>query len=207
MKKTKILVIIFWVCVQTSMAQGIDPVSLVIAKVIKAIDLQVQKLQNQTIWLQQEQQVAEHELSKLKLGEIADWQTKQKELYANYFQELNTVKTVIKSLPQVKQILNMQAQVITEYNRFARDKTQQASFDELLALSRDIVQSLQQVISGGVLSMKDADRAMSLCTLRDAMNECLNSIQELNKQQVHLTASKLRMQAEMHLLKTLNGIQ
>jgi hypothetical protein len=206
MKKWMLIIVLIIGCVSLR-AQSIDPISLVIAKVIKAIDLQVQKLQNQTIWLQQAQQVAEHELSKFKLLEIADWQNQQKELYANYFQELNAVKTVVKSLPQVKQILNMQSQIVTEYNRFAKDIKRQPSFDELLLLSRDIVQSLQQVISGGVLSMKDADRAMFLCTLRDAMSECLDSIKALNKQQVRLTASKARMQADMRFLKTLNGQQ
>ena len=205
--KKWMLVIVLMIRGASLRAQSIDPVSLVIAKVIKAIDLQVQKLQNQTIWLQQAQQVAEHELSKVKLDEIADWQTKQKELYADYFEELNRVKTVIKSLPQVKQILNMQSQIVTEYNRFAKDKTQQASIDELLGLSRDIVQSLEQVTSGGVLSMKDADRAMFLYTLRDGMSECLDSMKGLNKQQVRLTASRLGVQADKKLLKTLNGIQ
>jgi hypothetical protein len=204
MKRWCLVLVMFFGCASLN-AQSIDPISLVIAKVIKAIDLQVQKLQNQTIWLQQAQQAAENELSKLKLGEIADWQNKQRELYADYFHELNTVKTVVKSLPQVKQILNMQSQIVTEYNRFAKDVTQQPSFDELLLLSRDIVQSLQQVISGGVLSMKDADRAMYLCTLRDAMSECLDSIKTLNKQQVRLTASKLRMQTDMQFIKKLNA--
>jgi hypothetical protein len=204
MKKWWLLLVLFISCASLR-AQSVDPISLVMAKVIKAIDLQVQKLQNQTIWLQQAQQLAENELSKLKLGEIADWQNKQKELYADYFQELNTVKTVVKSLPQVKQILNMQAQIVTEYNRFTKDIAQQHSFDELLLLSRDIVQSLQQVISGGAMSMKDADRALFLCTLRNAMSECLDSIKALNKQQVRLTASKLRMQADMQFLKKLNA--
>ncbi|MEO8172961.1 MAG: hypothetical protein ABI581_07755 [Sediminibacterium sp.] len=205
MKKIKLIIVLFIFCTANAHAQSIDPVSLIIAKVIKAIDLQVQKLQNQTIWLQQAQQLAENELSKVKLGEIADWQNKQKELYADYFQELNTVKNVVKSLPQVKQILNMQAQIVTEYNRFTKDIVQQPSFDELLLLSRDIVKSLQQVISGSTLSMKDADRAMFLCTLRDAMNECLDSIKALNKQQVRLTASKLRMQTDLQFLKKLNA--
>ncbi|MES2006370.1 MAG: hypothetical protein V4450_17765 [Bacteroidota bacterium] len=204
MKKWCLLLVLFFGCASLR-AQSIDPISLVIAKVIKAIDLQVQKLQNQTIWLQQAQQLAENELSKLKLGEIADWQNRQKELYADYSWELNTVKTAVKSLPQVKQILNMQAKIVTEYNRFTKGITQQVSFDELLLLSRDIVQSLQQVISGGTLSMKDADRALFLCTLRDAMSECLDGIKGLNKQQVKLTASKLRMQADMQFLKKLNA--
>jgi hypothetical protein len=66
MKKWMLVIVLIIGCVSLR-AQSIDPISLVIAKVIKAIDLQVQKLQNQTIWLQQAQQVAEHELSKFKL--------------------------------------------------------------------------------------------------------------------------------------------
>ncbi len=204
MKKWMLVIILMIGCASLR-AQSIDPVSLIIAKVIKAIDLQVQKLQNQTIWLQQAQQVAENELSKLKLNEIADWQNKQKELYGDYFQELKSVKSVVKSLPQVKQIMTMQSQVLSEYNRFSKDALQQPSFDELLNLSKDILQSLQQVISGNVFSMKDSDRVMFLCSLRDAMNECLDSIKTLNKQQLRLTASKARMQADMQFLKKLNA--
>lgn len=59
-----------------------------VKKVIKAVDLKVQRLQNETIWLQNAQKVLENQLSKLKLTEIADWTEKQKELYKNYYEEL-----------------------------------------------------------------------------------------------------------------------
>lgn len=188
-------------------AQSIDPVSLIIAKVIKAIDLQVQKLQNQTIWLQQAQQLAEHELSKSKLAEITDWQNKQQAIYADYFKELSTVKSVVKSLPQVKQILNMQSEIATEYNRFAKDVIAQPQYDEFLLLSKDILSSLQQLLTASQLKMKDADRVLSLCTLRDAMSECLNGMKSLNKQHIRLTANKVRMQADLDFLQKLNGKQ
>lgn len=206
MKKCCLIVLLFLGSLSLQ-AQSIDPVSLVIAKIIKAIDLQVQKLQNQTIWLQQAQQVAENELSKLKLGEIQEWQDKQRILYADYFQEMRTVKNVIKALPQVKQILKMQTEVVEEYNRFAKQPNQLASFDELLDLSKDILISLQALTSDGNLTMKDSDRAMYLCTLREAMSDCLDSIRYLNKQQVKITASKIRVNADMQFLKKLNAKQ
>lgn len=201
----KLIVCMALVISVNSQAQSIDPVSLVIAKIIKAIDLQVQKLQNQTIWLQQAQQVAEHELSKTKLSEIADWQNRQEEIYADYFKELSSVKSVVKTLPQVKQVLNMQFEIAAEYRRFVKDPAQQPAFDELLLLSKDILSSLQQMLTTSQLKMKDSDRVLSLCTLRDAMSECLDAIKLLNKQHVRLTANKVRMQADLQFLQKLNG--
>jgi len=66
-----------------------------VKKVIKAVDLKVQRLQNQTIWLQNAQKVLENTLSKLKLTEIADWTERQKELYGKYFDELARIKSAI----------------------------------------------------------------------------------------------------------------
>lgn len=184
-------------------AQSIDPVSLVIAKVIKAIDLHVQKLQNQTIWLQQAQQVAEHELSKLKLSEIADWQRKQQQLYADYFQELQTVRSAVKTLPQVKQVLSLQAEMMAMYNRLAKDGTPRTSLDALLGLSKNILSSLHELIDGNALVMKDADRVKHISSLRDAMQDCLDNMKELDKQGSHLAATQKQVKSDMKSLQQL----
>jgi len=52
-----------------------------VKKVIIAIDLRIQRLQNETIWLQNAQKTLENQMSKLKLGEISDWVEKQRKLY------------------------------------------------------------------------------------------------------------------------------
>ena len=57
-----------------------------VKKVIKAIDLRIQRLQNKTIWLQNAQKKIENTLSKLKLNEISDWTQKQRNLYQNYYE-------------------------------------------------------------------------------------------------------------------------
>ena len=59
-----------------------------VKKVIIAVDLKIQRLQNKTIWLQNAQKVLENAMSELKLAEIGDWVQKQKTLYADYFDEL-----------------------------------------------------------------------------------------------------------------------
>src|SRR2546428_2294271 len=65
-----------------------------VKKVIKAVDLKIQRMQNETIWLQNAQKVLENKLSELKLTEIADWSDRQRSLYSDYYQELLKVKTV-----------------------------------------------------------------------------------------------------------------
>lgn len=62
-----------------------------VIKVIKAIDLKIQRLQNKTIWLQNAK-VLENKLSQLKLTEIAQWTEKQRQLCKKYYDELWQVR-------------------------------------------------------------------------------------------------------------------
>ncbi|MGX7835850.1 hypothetical protein ACWKSR_11930, partial [Campylobacter fetus subsp. venerealis] len=80
-------------------------------------DLKVQRLQNQTIWLQNAQKVLENKLSKLKLQEIYDWSDKQREQYEGLFQELWKVKSLISQINRVKEIADMQKQLVKEYQQ------------------------------------------------------------------------------------------
>ena len=63
-------------------SKGQDPISLIIKeavkKAIKQIDLQMQRLQNKTIWLQNAQKTVENKKSELKMNEIKDWVEKQR---------------------------------------------------------------------------------------------------------------------------------
>ena len=187
-------------------AQSIDPVSLVIAKAIKAIDLKVQKLQNETIWLQQAQGLAEQELSKIKLSEITGWQQQLSDLYAGYFAELKQVKSSILGMSQIKRVMDMQRQVVIAYGKFAKDPLAKVQYDALLNTSVEILQTLYSVI-GSQYAMKDAERICMITTLKDAMGHCLTNIETLNKQQLSIADNRSRMQADLQFVKKLNGIQ
>src|ERR1700730_10735569 len=86
-----------------------------ITKVIVAVDLKIQKMQNKTIWLQNAQKTLENSMSKLRLKEISDWAAKQRKLYADYFDELKKVKTALAYYQRVRDIMDQQVQIVSEY--------------------------------------------------------------------------------------------
>lgn len=189
-----------------SLKAQIPIIGTIVSKVIKAIDLKVQRMQNETLWLQNAQVVAEHALSKSKLAEITAWQQKQEDLYEGYFNELKQAKKSITGLSQVKRIISLQAQVVTEYYRFSNDAAIKPEYDALFSGSVEILQTLA-VVMGGNVSMKDGDRIIMITTLRDAMNQCLKNIKSLNDQQLRLAAANARMKADLQFVKRLNGIE
>ncbi|WP_339870253.1 conjugal transfer protein TraI [uncultured Algoriphagus sp.] len=88
-----------------------------VKKVIVAMDLKIQREQNKVLWMQNAQKVLENTLSKLKLEQIADWTEKQRDLYQNYFNELQTVKSAISGFQRVKDISQKQALIVSEYKK------------------------------------------------------------------------------------------
>jgi hypothetical protein len=103
-----------------------DIIKAAVKKVIKAVDLKIQRLQNKTIWLQNAQKTLENKMSQLKLTEIKDWVQKQKKLYEDYFQELWKVKAAIANYKRVKDIIEQQLAMVSEYkgawSLFRQDK-------------------------------------------------------------------------------------
>lgn len=113
-----------------------------IKKVIKAVDLKIQRLQNKTIWLQNAQKTLENQMSKLKLQEIGDWVNKQKELYAKYFDELSKVKSAISTYQSVKDIINKQVLLVKEYSKAFNLSRQDKNF------TPQEIDCMRQVYSG-----------------------------------------------------------
>src|SRR5215210_386817 len=103
-----------------------DVIKAGIKKVIKAVDLKIQRLQNKTIWLQNAQKVVENTMSEMKLNEITNWVEKQRTLYKDYYDELWQVKNTISYYHRVKEITSKQVQLVAEYKRawglFKQDK-------------------------------------------------------------------------------------
>ncbi len=86
-----------------------------VKKIIVAVDLKIQRLQNETIWLQQVQQKLENILSKNELADIAAWGQRQKELYGEYYEGLWKVKQTIKQVQRIKSIAQTQAEMLRAY--------------------------------------------------------------------------------------------
>src|SRR5436190_19444363 len=126
MKKLFVLLILFLHVQAHSQDPIMEIIKAGVKKVIKAVDLKIQRLQNKTIWLQNAQKTLENTMSKLRLDEIGDWVEKQRKLYADYFDELHKVKTVLTYYQRVRDIIEQQIQIVNEYKAawalFKQDK-------------------------------------------------------------------------------------
>src|SRR5688572_13786673 len=132
MKKVylKMFVLVVIAVVPISQAKAQDPIAEAIKqgviKVIKAIDLRIQRIQNRTIWLQNAQKVMENKLTELKLTEIKDWVERQRKLYADYFDELWQIKNTLSSYHRIKELVRKQIQLVEYYKLafglFKKDK-------------------------------------------------------------------------------------
>src|ERR1700744_2717886 len=92
-------------------------ISSTVGKVIRAIDLEVQRMQNKTIWLQNAQKALENQLSQLKLTEISDWSQKQKDLFSQYYTELWNIKTAIAYYSKISELTQKQLALVNAYNQ------------------------------------------------------------------------------------------
>ena len=155
-------------------ASGQDPISIIIKegikKVIVAVDLKIQRLQNKTVWLQNAQKTIENALSKLKLTEISDWVEKQRKLYDDYFQELWKVKAVLTYYQRVKDVLETSVALVRQYqsawatfqqdHHFTSDElsNMERTYSGLLTASGHSIEQLELVINAFTTQMSDGQR-------------------------------------------------
>ncbi len=190
-----------------------------VVKVIKAVDLQIQRLQNKTIWLQNAQKVLENKMSALKLGEIGGWVQKQKDLYSNYFDELWKIKSVLATYQQVKNIVAKQLQLVHEYSRVynltRQDKNFTASevsyissvYSGILTKSIHNLDQLQLVVDSFVTQMTDAKRLEIIHRVSAELDENLADLRRFNQENIRTSLQRSKEKNEIDVVKKLYGIQ
>lgn len=193
-------------------------ITAAVKKVIRAIDLKIQRLQNNTIWLQNAQKVLENEMSKLKLNEISDWVGKQKDLYSNYFDELWKVKNVISSFQLVREIISHQVQIVQEYSRAFNLSRQDANFttDELSYMQKvytgildESVKNIEQIqlaINAFKTQMTDAQRIEIIHKASDNIDQNLSDLRQFNQQNIKISLQRSKDKADIDVVKKLYGL-
>lgn len=189
-----------------------------IKKVIVAIDLKIQKLQNKTIWLQNAQQLAQNQLSKLKLNEISGWVNKQKELYRNYFEELQKVKQAISYYHKVKDLIDDQAAMVREYKaawaQFRTDKNFSAEelrfmegvYSGMLTESLKNLEQFSLVIHSFTTQMSDAARLAVIDRAAARIEEIFIDLKEFNNQNKAMSLQRAYEKGEIEYSRKLYGL-
>ncbi len=191
----------------------------ILIKVIKAIDLAIQKQQNKVIWLQNAQKTLENTMSKLKLDQITDWVSRQKELYADYYNDLRKVKDIITYYQRIKTISDKQVQLVEAYKRaFSLFKSDNHFTPEEIAYMGRVytgildasVNNLDQVfmvISSFTTTMTDEARLAIINKAADALDKNYRDLTQFNTQNKILSLHRSKDQQEVDVVRALYGIQ
>ena len=199
-----------------------DPISIIIkqaiVKVIKAVDLKIQRLQTKTIWLQNAQKVVENTMSKLKLDEITDWVSKQKELYQQYFDELWAVKDALATYHRIKEITEQQIALVKEYKRGYEgvQKDGHFSVDEVLYIGQlytgiidesiKDLDALSLVIHSFSTQMSDRKRMEIIDQAAEAIQKNYADLKAFNNQNIQLSLNRSKDAHDIAVVKALYDI-
>jgi len=224
-RKIKILFAVATVCILSfsgnraeAQIPGVSLVTGVIKKVIIAIDLKVQQLQNQTIALQNAEQKLENSLHLSSLNNISGWLSKEKELYATYYDELNQVRGLIAGYNEVKSVISKQKQLVAEYRQASSLFNHDAHFSpgELQYMGniyngilQESLQNLDQLllaVSSLSTQMDDAERLGRIRQAAKAMQTNLDHLRQFNRQNAGLSLLRAKDAQDRQHMKKLYGI-
>jgi mannitol-specific phosphotransferase system IIBC component len=194
-------------------------ISSTVGRVIRAIDLEVQRMQNQTIWLQNAQKTLENQLSTLKLGEISDWSQKQKDLFSSYYTELWNIKTAIAYYSKISELTQKQVALVNSYNQawglIKNDKHFTANeltymsnvYSGILQASVNDLDQILNIVHANKTQMPDAKRMEIINKTADHMDTNYNDLQKFNSENQMLSLERANSENEVQTLKNYYGIK
>ena len=186
-----------------------------VKKVVKAVDLKIQRLQNETIWLQNAQKTLENALSKLKLDEISNWNEKQKEQYRKYYEELAQVKAIISYYQRIRESAQKQVQLMNEYNRswqlirqdkhFTADEIDYMAkvYSGILEESLKNIDQITLIVKSFTTTMSDSKRLKLINNAADQIDANYDDLMRFNQQNVLLSLQRAKTTKEVEAVKQL----
>jgi hypothetical protein len=213
-----LLTVLIFVTANLSAQITIPGIGQLIAKVIQAIDLRIQRIQTQTIGLQEAQKELENTMSALRLGEIRDWVQDQKDLYDEYFQELWKVKTILSDYHKVAEIVQRQKDILSEYQQAmalfrqdahfsATELTQmEAVYNGIISESGKNLDALVTIINSFTVQMSDQRRMEIIDGAARGMDKSWRDTQTYSNENAMLSLQRSSDENEYEFLKKIYGL-
>jgi len=189
-----------------------------VGKVIRAIDLAVQRAQNQTIWLQNAQKVIENQLNQMKLSQIAAVNQQQQTLFSNYYNELFKVKDIINDYEHVRNITLEQEALVREYQS-AWSLTQQdkhftvtelqyisSVYTGILKASINNLDQLMNLVNSFKTQMSDGKRMELINKTSKNVDQNYYDLKQFNNENIELSLQRAKDEQDIQVTKNLYGI-
>ncbi|MBS1605451.1 MAG: TraG family conjugative transposon ATPase [Bacteroidetes bacterium] len=199
-------------------AQLIDIIDAAVKKALMTADLAVQRLQTQTILLQNVQKDLENTMQNNMLSDITGWVRQQEELYSNYYQSLWQVKSVLSSYSKVAELVRRQAGLVQEYNQAQAAIRQDPHFspaeityiqNRYTAVLDESIRNTQQlslVIKNFMTQMDDAARLRTIDETALRIDHNDDQLRQITRQTAILSLQRSKEDTEIHAIQQLYGI-
>ena len=195
-----------------------EVIKLTVTKVIKALDLKAQRMQNQTLWLQSAQKALENELSRVRLSEISGWSGQQQTLFRGYYDELWKIKAAISYYQRVRDITVRQAGLVSAYQQAWSGLRQDAHFSAaelaqmskvysgILSVSAGNLEQVILIVTGGRTQMTDAQRLELINKAADRLDRNCNDLKQFTAENARLSLMRSKDAADLSTTRQLYGI-
>ena len=196
----------------------IEIIDEAIKATIMAVDLAVQKIQTETIVLQNAQKEVENVMQQTQLAAITDWVQRQKDLYSEYYGELWQVKNAIATYEKVKSLIAKETRLVADYKKAYSLVSQDPHFSEaevshiyqvynsILNESMDCVGQLGLVINALFTQMTDGDRLRIIDAASDRIDRNYSDLQTFTQQNTLLSLQRAKDQRDGQMIRALYGI-
>ncbi|MCH7409999.1 conjugal transfer protein TraI [Belliella sp. DSM 111904] len=189
-----------------------------VVRAIKAVDLQIQRLQLETVWIQNAQKTLENVLSQLKLDEISDWAQRQGDLFGDYYNELWRVKNTITQYQRIRDIAQNQALLVREYQAVwsllrnsgnfsvAEITYMERVYSKILETSINNMQQIHVVVNAFRTQMSDAERLELVHRVDQDVRNNLADLRRFNRQNIGLDVQRGGNLLDLDLIQQIHGL-
>ena len=204
-----------------SSAQVVEIAQLIIdaaKKVIMAADLEVQRLQTETIALQNAEKELENDMAGDLLGNITDWVQDQEGLFQQYYQELWQVKSALSTYSRTATLIQRQVALVREEQQdwaaVQKDPHFSAAelshigtvYSSILSESSRNIQQIQQVITAFVTQMDDASRLRLIDETSKGIDGNQQDLRAFTQQNALLSLQRAKDEGDILTIQSLYNI-
>jgi DNA repair ATPase RecN len=200
-------------------AQIIDAIEDAIKAALMAVDLGIQKVQTETVNLQNAQKAVENAMQQTQLGDITSWVQQQKDLFSKYYQELLQVKNALATYDKVVSMIDKQAQLVKDYQTAyaAMQKDSHFSAKEIsyigsvysgiLNQSVENLKQLDMVITALVTQMSDGSRLRIIDGAGSRIDQNYSDLHQFTQQNILLSMQRATNANDLQEVELLYGLQ
>lgn len=190
-----------------------------VKKVIVATDLEIERMQTDAIEAQNTEQGVQNDMAQGELTDITSWVQQQRDLFAEFYQELWTVKNALATYEEIRDMVTKQEQIISGYQQVygvvSNDPhfsvTELSSMYKVLSgiatQSAQNIEHLMNVVTSLVTQMGDGPRLEIIDQTGKDIDRNYTDLARFSQGAFLLSAARAQSAGDLSSTKALYGIQ